>query len=90
MKSIMQKDKKCFLCGTTKGLQKHHVMNASNRSKADKDGLWVWLCMECHTGSRGVHQNAKLMMELKKIAQTIYEFDHSREEWMKRYGRNYR
>lgn len=78
------------MCGTTHGLQKHHVMNASNRKHADSDGLWVWLCMEHHTGSEGVHTHPKLMTELKRQAQAIYEDTHTREEWMKKYGRNYR
>lgn len=88
--SVMQKDKVCYICGTTRHLEKHHCMNGANRKKADKDGLWVWLCRDCHTGHRGVHQNAGLMRELKAQAQTIYEYDHSHEEWMKEYGRNYR
>lgn len=86
----MQHDKKCYMCGTTHQLQKHHVMNASNRRHAEQDGLWVWLCMDCHTGSRGVHNNARLMEELKRQAQAIYEDTHTHEEWMSRYGRNYR
>ena len=89
-KSIMQTEKKCFMCNTTQNLQKHHVMNGANRKLAEQDGLWIWLCAEHHTGNEGVHRDAKKMQGLKRLAQAAYEYDHTREEWMERYGRNYR
>lgn len=35
MKSIIQKEKECYLCGTTKGLENHHCVHGMN-TEADK------------------------------------------------------
>ena len=38
------------------GLEVHHCCHGTaNRSLADKHGLWVYLCNECHRGTNGVH-----------------------------------
>ena len=90
-KSIMQKgDERCFLCGRVIGLERHHVMTGSNRSLAEKYGLWVWLCGEtCHRGPEGVHQNRKLADSMKRLAQIAFEAKYSHDEWMKTFRKNY-
>lgn len=41
-KSVLQDEKKCFLCGTTLNLERHHVLHGTAmRRIADKLGLTV-------------------------------------------------
>lgn len=90
MKSILQEKKECFVCRTTQDLQLHHVLyGTSNRKQADKYGLTVWLCLRHHTGDRGVHFDNGLDLKLKEMAQAKFEETHTREEFIKIFGRNY-
>lgn len=90
MNSIIQTEKRCFVCGSERNLQNHHIVFGNpGRKNSEKYGLKVWLCREHHTGNSGVHQNRQLDLELKQVAQKAFEEDHSREEWMKVFGRNY-
>jgi hypothetical protein len=74
MKSVLQTEKECFVCGTTFNLHDHHIFfGTSNRKQSEKYGMKVWLCQEHHTGSAGVHFNKDLDMHLKKFAQTHFE-----------------
>ena len=77
MKSIIQSEKECFFCHTTKYLERHHVFGGINRKNSEDDGAVVYLCAYHHRGYLGVHFNAPLSLVLKKKAQ---------EEWEKRYG----
>lgn len=90
-KSIMQQgEPRCYLCGKTVGLERHHVMTAASRPLAEKYGLWVYLCGEtCHRGKNGVHQNRPLADSLKRMAQIAFEARHSHEEWMEIFRKNY-
>ena len=93
MKSIIQTEKKCFICGKNGGywgLDRHHCFGGSNRKKSEALGLVVWLCHdECHLN--GVHKDAKLnrMVQAKaqKIAMEYYHWDL--EEWRSHFGKNY-
>lgn len=91
MKSIIQSEKKCFVCGTTQDLHTHHVFEGTaNRSKSEKDGLKIYLCGKHHNLSLdGIHYNKTLDLALKKYTQAVYEKTHSREEFIRRYGRSY-
>ena len=90
MKSILQEGKECFRCGKLTGLHKHHVFGGPNRSKSEKDGLFIYLCGEDHNlSSRGIHYDKKFDLLVKKYAQKVYEKTHSREEFIKRYGKSY-
>ena len=89
--SIMQSKKECLICGSP-NVEIHHILFGNPKRKlADEDGLWVWLCPEHHRGTHGVHgkDGHDLDTALKISAQTIYEQTHSRDEWLKRYRRNY-
>ena len=90
-KSIMQQgDPRCFLCGRTVGLERHHVMTGSNRGFGERYGLWVYLCGDtCHRGPKGVHQNRELADRMKRIAQIAFEARHSHDEWMNLFKKNY-
>lgn len=93
MKSIMQNDDYCYLCGGNGGywgLDWHHVFGASNRSKSEKYGLKVKLCHEsCHL--YGVHKKADLSAKLKREAQ-IKAMDYygwSVDDFIREFGENY-
>ena len=93
MKSIMQKEKRCCICGTTNNLHEHHVIHGNaNRKLSEKYGLKVWVCLEHHTGNNGVHNNAYLDDELKKQAEIkwlLYDYDRSINDFIKIFGKNY-
>ena len=89
-KSIIQKEKECLICGYTRDLEKHHCMHGTaNRRKAEKYGLTVWLCRRHHTGPEGVHMDAETDLEMKKLAQHVFEENYGHEKWMEVFGRNY-
>lgn len=91
MKSIVQENaERCFICGR-RATQTHHVFGGSNRKLADEDGLTVRLCQYCHDM---VHFDPELSYPMQRAlherGQEAYEAaGHTREEFMKRYGRNY-
>lgn len=86
---------RCYVCMLRDGdfreknyLETHHVMfGQGRRSKAEADGLTVRLCREHHYE---VHHDDLCRQRLCAIAQKEYERTHTREEWMKRYKKNYR
>lgn len=91
MKSVLQFEKECFICGTPMNLEEHHVfMGTSNRKQSEKHGFKVWLCHEHHTGNSGVHFNKELDLELKKLAQTYFE-GHlgSRDDFRAEFGKSW-
>lgn len=99
MKSIIQKEKRCYLCGVAipygyyDGLEEHHIFfGHGNRAKSEKRGLKVWLCGEtCHrNGKKAVHKNRETDLELKRMAQEVYEATYgSREDFIKEFGKSY-
>lgn len=91
MKSILQKDKECFVCRTTQNLAEHHVIYGNaNRKMSEKYGLKIWLCNYHHNMSdEGIHFNKSLDLEVKKIAQAEFEKTHTREEWHSIFGKSY-
>lgn len=92
MKSIIQKEKECYLCGATKGLENHHCVHGSGwRKLADSYGLTVWLCYKHHRDNKaGVHgMNTEADKMLKRTAQKAFEKKWNHELWMLQFGRNY-
>lgn len=94
MKSIIQTDGDyCFFChGIATDL--HHCIGGSNRKLADQDGLTVRLCRLCHNKVHNGPTSKPLTEKLHRLAQTKWEESYQgdgkpREEFMKRYGRNY-
>lgn len=92
-KSIMQTDdNRCFVCGKP-AVHTHHCIHAPRgaRDKADKYGLTVRLCWECHEGSMGVHgtNGAYLDKALQRIAQKAFEIHWGHDKWMEVFGKNY-
>jgi len=87
-KSIIENEKKCFICQNPR-VQKHHIYKSHKcRDIADKEGLWVWLCPKHH---RELHDNAGrgLDMELMQLGQQKYEETHTREEFIEKFIKSY-
>lgn len=91
MKSIIQTEKECYECKTIIGLEDHHCLHGTaNRRIAERFGLKVWLCNEHHRGRKGVHGgNTYLDIKLKQKAQEVFEKAHTREDFIKVFGKNY-
>lgn len=91
MKSMIQNEKECFVCKTIYNLHNHHIFyGTANRRLSEKYGLKVWLCGNHHNlSNEGVHFNRKLDLYIKKIGQAAFEKTHTREEFMKIFGKNY-
>ena len=90
MKSILQNEKECYVCKTTKGLHLHHGFFGPNRKISDKYGLVVWLCGKHHNlSNEGVHFNPELDRAIKQELQRKFEETHTREQFMAIIGRNY-
>lgn len=75
MKSVIQKEKKCFVCGTSIDLHDHHIFfGSANRKQSEKYGMKLWLCGYHHNMSgEGVHFNKLLDVRLKQMAQEYFE-----------------
>ena len=74
MNSILQNERRCFICGKQGQLDCHHCWHGnSNRANADTYGLTVNLCRECHTK---VHDKAEFDLQLKQFAQRRWEEEY--------------
>ena len=81
---------KCFICGTYGALEWHHIFGGANRRNSEKYNLVVPLCHACHNEPpAGVHFNRAAMDELRRQGQRAFEKTHSRQEFIKTFGRNY-
>lgn len=92
MKSIIQDKKQCYVCGIKIGLHDHHIFyGVSRRKLSEKYGLKIWLCWLHHEGTYGVHGRLgiELNKKLKQLAQRKFELNHTREEFIIIFGRNY-
>lgn len=93
MESIVRSKKECFFCMRERGLERHHCLHGTaNRRLAEEDGLWVWLCPECHRGTYGIHgkNGAGRDLTLKQAAQVAYMMQgHTEDDFRNRYGSSY-
>ena len=91
MKSIMHDGKRCYLCGSDRNLDWHHVFGGANRKWSEKYGLTVRLCHHsCHIfGPYSAHKCKEVSDSLKRKGQEAFEKTHSHEEFMRVFGRNY-
>lgn len=81
---------RCYFCGTVIQLERHHcIFGVSNRAKADKYGLWVYLCTEHHRGQFGVHHNHERARELQCLAQIKFEELYGHNRFMAEFGKNF-
>lgn len=89
MHSIIKGDEKdrCYICGKYGEMQTHHLLHGTaNRKQADKYGLTVHLCHDCHMK---LHDKGEHDRELQCIGQDVFEKNFGHEEWMKVFGKNY-
>ena len=90
--SILQDEKRCYKCGTTKNVHIHEVYFGKNRQKSIEDGCCVYLCGNHHNQSKyGVHFDHKFDLYLKKIMELkwLEYYDKTEEDFIKRYYNNY-
>ena len=90
--SILQKEKKCYVCGIKSNIHIHEVYFGKNRKKSIEDGCCVYLCGKHHNQSNsGVHFNKQLDIQLKQDMeyQWMYYYNKSVEDFIKRFGKNY-
>ena len=66
MKSIIQDERRCFLCRTVTGLDEHHILAGSYKKVAEELGLKVYLCRSCH---KRVQESEADMQKLREIGQ---------------------
>lgn len=92
MKSILQTEKECYVCHTTWDLHDHHVFEGGtngNRKMSEKFGLKIYLCAYHHNMSdEGIHFNKELELQVKRMAQEVFEQTHTREEFRKYFGKS--
>ena len=90
--SILQDEKRCYICNTTQNIHIHEVYFGKNRKKSIEDGCCVYLCGKHHNQSNdGVHFNHSLDQKLKKKmeSQWLKHYNKTLEDFIKKYGRNY-
>ena len=90
-KSIVQNGERCFFCGRTVGLERHHIYGGvANRPLSEKYGLWIWCCDYDHRDPKnGVQYNRAKADSLKRLGQIAFEARHSHKEWMDIFKKNY-
>lgn len=96
MKSIIQSEKRCYICGTEYGtIDDHHLLGGPNRDLSEKFGLKIWLCRRCHSE---IHNHNKVvignqvvtMLDLKQLGQRTFEEHYgNREEYIRLFGKNW-
>jgi hypothetical protein len=81
----------CWACGMTRGLQTHEMFGGANRNKSIEHGLQVYLCEVHHTGILGVHTSMNGVMKdaLKRYGQEKFEQTHTRDEFMRLFGKSW-
>ena len=88
----MQNKKECYICAKQKDLQEHHIFfGTAKRKISEANGFKVWLCLEHHQGTFGVHgsKGHETDLFLKKRCQMKYEENHTRDEFRKLIGKSY-
>ena len=90
--SILTNDMKhCFLCNRIlEHINRHEIFFGRNRLKSMEYGLVVYLCDDCHTISDlSVHNNYFTDLKLKQLGQAAFEKQHSHEDFMRIFEKNY-
>ena len=87
----LQKSKECWFCHTTQNLHHHEIyFGSANRKKSIQYGMQVWLCGPHHNMSgHSVHHDHNMDLKLKRWGQEQFEKEHSREEFMSIFHKNY-
>lgn len=79
--------KECEICGRYKKLEEHHLIFGHGlRNLSEKYNLKTKICRECH---QRLHKSKEMMKWSKRQGQKIFEKTHSRDEFLKIFGRSY-
>jgi hypothetical protein len=93
MKSIIQEHTHhCFMCGSHRWLEWHHIFGSALKKKSEKYGLVVRLCRYCHNEPpNGVHQNRERRKKLQAYAQNkaMQRYGWSVEDFIREFYKNY-
>lgn len=92
MKSIIQKEKECYICGTNVWLEEHHVFGGANRKISEKYGLKIWLCHRHHNEvPDGIHFDKWLRNRVKQDTQRLFmkHYSKTKEEFRDIFGKSY-
>jgi len=87
MKSIIQSKRECYICHSKYQLEEHHLFQGPNRNQAEKQGLKVYLCRNCHYTVHNM--NYQELNKLHILGQKKFEETHTREEFMALFHKNY-
>ncbi len=84
--SILQNEKKCYICNCTKNLTKHEAFGGCNRQKSMEWGLVYYLCIRCH---EEVTNNENRKKKLEGLARSIFVMKYGADLFLKEFGRNF-
>lgn len=90
--SILQNEKRCFVCGNVSNIHIHEVFYGKNRQRSIEDGCCVYLCGKHHNMSKeGIHFNNSLDLQVKQMMQNKWceYYKKTTDDFIERYGRNY-
>jgi len=74
----------CLICENQFTQHGHHLIcGMGKRKNGTKDKLILPVCAECH---ERIHGDGVSMKLSKMVGQAIYEQNHTRDEYRKRYG----
>ncbi len=84
MESIIQEDKKCFICDRMSPnlvkkseypnwIEKHHIFGGANRKLSEKYGLFLYLCKTHHDE---VHKDNTLREVVQNVGQVFFETEY--------------
>jgi hypothetical protein len=89
MKSIIQSERECFICGSPY-VEEHHIFGGAYRKKSEQYGLKVFLCHCDHNEPpNGVHHNKSTMQYFHELGQKAFEKHYPDKDFRKEFGRNY-
>ena len=76
----------CVLCGRRYATHNHHLITGtSGRSFADKFGLTIHICDQCHNGAvlpeDRIHGNPRAEDLSKMLGQAIFEKNYYKDLW---------
>lgn len=83
----------CWLTGQSGWIERHHIFggfSSKNRQHSEEYGLVIPVEHSLHNERPyGIHFNEKLDLAVKQFAQRKFEEEHSREEFVLIFGKNY-
>lgn len=91
-KSIISNVRRCYECGSTQNLHKHHIFFGPNRNISDREGCWIYLCGYHHNLSdAGIHKDHEFDVRIKKLCQEKWMEIHGAtvDDFRKVFGKNY-